>query len=490
MAAFFESSMFIFVFLWTPALNDLAYPRSTGIQGEKHEDHSAAPYGLIFALFMVSCMCGSCLFSIFESQVSEKTLASVTIGLAVASNALVLCTTNVTVLLLGFMGFELSLGLYFPTFGIIKSRLVPERSRAMLYSFFRVPLNVIVVLCLAVDLPVRVGFGFITAMLVLCGYLLTGLRLDKHSSSNTPCNSETSAALEDDVLDHDNNMHSRLGGCSSKRTIGATSKEQVEYYQLDAQDEEESLDVIVESPDIQSDRSPEVEMVLMSQGSSRHGSAPGRDVVEQQGEILHHVQEDIDRTAQLQSGQSGPSSLRTGVQHNIGVIRMPPPRRLGRPHETEIAGGSSGSRPGVTNSSANRVKTNPSNRHGPVSSAISSDDSEGDAADVSNFLVFTGSPRTNSANPGIGADISEKTSASMLHTNLRGGESGSGSFGVVQLPSAANMGVRLGNESSAVNKNYPILEAAAAREQGIARPTDNDRLKAMMKELDSSSSDG
>ena len=52
--------------------------------------------------------------------------------------------------------------------GVLKSRYVPERSRSMLYNFFRVPLNLIVLAVLYFDIPVRVGFGCVTGMLLLC----------------------------------------------------------------------------------------------------------------------------------------------------------------------------------------------------------------------------------------------------------------------------------------------------------------------------------
>lgn len=42
-----------------------------------------------------------------------------------------------------------TVGLYFPTMGMIKSRHVPEDIRATLYNIFRIPLNLIVVVVLS-----------------------------------------------------------------------------------------------------------------------------------------------------------------------------------------------------------------------------------------------------------------------------------------------------------------------------------------------------
>merc|ERR550514_2396577 len=49
----FEGSMFAFVFNWTPALNSKTLP---------------PPHGLIFALFMMACMCGASAFQLFGSN--------------------------------------------------------------------------------------------------------------------------------------------------------------------------------------------------------------------------------------------------------------------------------------------------------------------------------------------------------------------------------------------------------------------------------------
>merc|ERR1719473_1459106 len=48
--SFFEASMFIFVFQWTPAVSEQGAPKP--------------PYGFIFATFMVACMLGSRIFNV------------------------------------------------------------------------------------------------------------------------------------------------------------------------------------------------------------------------------------------------------------------------------------------------------------------------------------------------------------------------------------------------------------------------------------------
>ncbi len=56
----FEGSMYIFVFMWTPALT-----RSDGGAHGSASDEPP-PYGQMFATFMLCCMCGSTIYSILS----------------------------------------------------------------------------------------------------------------------------------------------------------------------------------------------------------------------------------------------------------------------------------------------------------------------------------------------------------------------------------------------------------------------------------------
>jgi hypothetical protein len=51
-------------------------------------------------------------------------------------------------ILLSFIVFETCVGLYFPTQSTLRSKYVPEETRAAIMNFYRVPLNLFVVLTL------------------------------------------------------------------------------------------------------------------------------------------------------------------------------------------------------------------------------------------------------------------------------------------------------------------------------------------------------
>mmetsp|Transcript_31582 Transcript_31582/g.75702 ORF Transcript_31582/g.75702 Transcript_31582/m.75702 type:complete len:475 (+) Transcript_31582:38-1462(+) len=165
--AFFEGSMYIFVFNWTPALSPSGH---------------TPPHGLVFAMFMMISMCGSSTFSLIDGQVDAKHLAMPIFGfgavcLFVAMLALSMpLATMIPVMLVSLQGFEFCVGMYFPVIATIKSRVVPEHVRATAYNCYRVPLNAIVVAILLVDMSLAASFRWCVFMLCCAAGLMVPLR--------------------------------------------------------------------------------------------------------------------------------------------------------------------------------------------------------------------------------------------------------------------------------------------------------------------------
>lgn len=137
--SFFEGAMYIFVFMWTPALED-----SSPFVGH-HISH-----GWIFASFMICTLLGSGIFQLaMEKQMKVEKLALQMISVAAVSLLLPAFTDSHILRLLCFFVFEMCVGLFWPSLGFLRSRYVPEEVRATTMNFFRVPLNLIVVLVLA-----------------------------------------------------------------------------------------------------------------------------------------------------------------------------------------------------------------------------------------------------------------------------------------------------------------------------------------------------
>ena len=189
-----EGSMYAFIFEWTPALTT--------------EDRSP-PLGIIFSCFMLAYMIGSCAFSIIMRGTCQKGGMEPTTML-VGITALAIVALSVPFVLhasgyartdrgealcfLGFLVYEAIIGVYMPLFASIKARYVPEEVRASVYTIFRIPLNMIVVVVLLVNLSL--GGTFMLCVLLLCAGLACALTLRvtvRHREVNSALNAAEGA---------------------------------------------------------------------------------------------------------------------------------------------------------------------------------------------------------------------------------------------------------------------------------------------------------
>jgi len=153
----FEAAMYTFVFMWTPALQ-------AGYTGE-----GSLPFGLIFASYMVAIMIGSTLFSMLTTKLhmAVEDVGRILIVLAGASLSVPIFFKDMNIILASFLVFEICCGLYFPTLGTLRGKYIPEKTRAAVMNFFRVPLNLLVVVVL-----VKVGRMENSTVFLLCSVWL------------------------------------------------------------------------------------------------------------------------------------------------------------------------------------------------------------------------------------------------------------------------------------------------------------------------------
>ena len=99
---------------------------------------------------MACKMAGSQLYALTGDRVpANVTLRFVFMG-AAAAFLVPLLAESYAVALASFCAFEFSLGLYWPAMAVMCAReLVPNHLRATMTSVFRVPLNALVMACLA-----------------------------------------------------------------------------------------------------------------------------------------------------------------------------------------------------------------------------------------------------------------------------------------------------------------------------------------------------
>lgn len=133
--SFFEGAMYVFVFMWTPALESTS--------------NSPIFHGWIFACFMICTLIGSGLFNValqYGYQIEKLALSVFTVS--AVSLIVPAFTLSHSVRLMSFFVFEVCVGLFWPSLGTMRSRYVPEEVRATVMNFFRIPLNFIVVVVL------------------------------------------------------------------------------------------------------------------------------------------------------------------------------------------------------------------------------------------------------------------------------------------------------------------------------------------------------
>jgi len=137
MQSLFEASMYTFVFMWSPCLDE-------AVGASKK-----VPYGLVFACFMVAIMLGSFLFSLSINRgMRPEVLISLVYLLATCTFIAVLFFKTLEMLTASFLLFEVCCGIFFPCIATLRGKYIDEKTRASVMSFFRMPLNLLVVVVL------------------------------------------------------------------------------------------------------------------------------------------------------------------------------------------------------------------------------------------------------------------------------------------------------------------------------------------------------
>lgn len=150
----FEGAMYTFTFAWTPALQ--------GAEGQTGE----IPHGTIFSSFMAATMIGSNLFSVLSKHGRVETLMRNLFVTGALLFGLIAVSKQVWMVYISFLLFEVLCGIYFPGMATMRAPYIPEESRSCLLTFFRIPLNMIVVVALYKDMSVSKVF-VVCAMLMV-----------------------------------------------------------------------------------------------------------------------------------------------------------------------------------------------------------------------------------------------------------------------------------------------------------------------------------
>jgi len=126
----FEGAMYTFVFMWTPALKSVEEAAAEA-SGHEMKESTSQFLGLIFAVFMVCVMVGSSVFKIFS--VRKDVLYKIPLAMHatsfVAMGLTAMFIDNKTLVYVMFLVFEATVGVFYPSYGVIKSEKIPEDIR-------------------------------------------------------------------------------------------------------------------------------------------------------------------------------------------------------------------------------------------------------------------------------------------------------------------------------------------------------------------------
>lgn len=181
----FESVLFIFVFIWTPAL----------------DVYHDVPLGIAFASFMVCFMLGNIVCDFLIAKVGySMTRLLIFISGAAACVFVVAAffarhnsgTFYRIQILICLQLFELICGFYFPIMRVLREKVLPEAHRVSIQNWFRVPLTVLSALAL---LLLHDASGGIPEIFMFCAFMmalacLCSLRFAKVTSAASDEGSE------------------------------------------------------------------------------------------------------------------------------------------------------------------------------------------------------------------------------------------------------------------------------------------------------------
>jgi len=154
----FEGAMYLFVFMWTPAVDSIA-PREIN-------------HGWMFANFMLSCMIGTEIFSRVSKTVTVEKCLIIVLSCASATMFLSAQFASYHLRVGMFCLFELCVGAYWPAIGMQRSKYIPDQIKSTVMNMFRVPLNLIVILSL-----LNIGSLSVSTTFTMCSGLHLGALL-------------------------------------------------------------------------------------------------------------------------------------------------------------------------------------------------------------------------------------------------------------------------------------------------------------------------
>ncbi|CAF3621521.1 unnamed protein product [Rotaria sordida] len=181
----FEASMYVFVLEWTPALTEAS---NQSVIDKTDNKNPPIPHGYIFAGYMVAMMMGSNSFKVFCNYTTpESFMRPIVFISALCMSVPIFMPYNQGIMFTAFLIFEFCVGVFWPAMATMRSKYVPEEARATVLNYFRIPLNLIVVIILLKDFHLKFIFMSCVFFLILAGIsMLLLYKLTLHIKQGLP----------------------------------------------------------------------------------------------------------------------------------------------------------------------------------------------------------------------------------------------------------------------------------------------------------------
>lgn len=197
--SFYEGAMYTFVFMWTPSLKE----EEKGIDGNE-SDNVSNYLGLIFSSYMICVMIGSTIFKIYIHYYKNNLKNLVLFNNFFSFVIFLIITLYIddenskVIIFICFLLYELTVGIFYPSFGTIKSIKISENIRSIVLNIFRIPLNlfIIIILLKIKHLNKKIIF-FICFLLLFLSYLFIQLYYfyDKQDNEKRDLDSINSSSI-------------------------------------------------------------------------------------------------------------------------------------------------------------------------------------------------------------------------------------------------------------------------------------------------------
>jgi len=131
--ATFQGAMFTFVFMWVPVMFNVA-------------PDGKVPTGLVYASLMAAIAIGGCVLGFLQQKsVSPEAISVLTFIVATVSMLVPVLAPTLAPTFAAFLVFEMCVGIIDGVGGTIRSKYIPGGQMGAILNFFRVPLNILVV---------------------------------------------------------------------------------------------------------------------------------------------------------------------------------------------------------------------------------------------------------------------------------------------------------------------------------------------------------